>query len=1448
MRTTSGPAQDEDKSINVGVAAHITAASPGGPRYDASLEPETRRSAPNGIWLCQVCAKLIDSDLPRFPADQLRKWKQDAVERAFTAIATARPGARAVGLTPFQLDDADWDFLRALALPEGDDVESVTKRLLEAAAHDIAAFRRAKEWPSHTLSLRLTLQATDGWHNVTLDGVANGIGVPEGVSIVAPPGTGKTTTLVQLADTILSAGHKVPAIVPLGEWSDRLNDFFSFLGRRNAFRPFRPQYLMQLAYHGRLVLLLDGWNELDPASRVRATRDLKALRRDYPLLGIVIGTRQQMLPISGPIVEIQALSEDQQLELALALKGKVGEALVDQAWRTAGLRELIAIPLYLNALLARTPEAAFPQTKEEVLRLFVTQHEQAPEKAEILHKELFGFHTDMLIGLGVEANRAANTMISDSNARRAIYDVEARLTAQGQLTVLPQPTRVLDVLVDSHALVRSSAGDGGVSFQHQQFQEWYASLDVECQMREAAQGNAKVRKRLGTVVLNWPRWEESILFACERLSRNGAAGAQAVAAAVLDALAIDPMLAAEMIYRAAPEVWEQVKQKTIAFAASWHEQGKVERGARFMVTTGRPEFAPYIWPLISSKDTQVYLRVLRTARRLRPSVLGPDAKKRLSELPEDSRQYVLAEIGHRGGFDAMELAADLAKTDPSPHVVVEIVQSLQFRRADRHVSEILRVASDEVWTLVATKGYPNELADASLNARLAELRRARIANETDPIRAIEFFAQWNGGEPSAGERIKQLIQSVDFPVENQHAGAAVHHAFDAFPQQTASALMSRIAAGLELPRGAEEFLKDAPPLDDGPVAAAALNKATPERIARTAFKVIGPKTVGVMMEQLFALDTEFEQKGQAVGEAERTEYLRLMNGILASRDPCFFVALLQRAGSDNPRRIQLMADLLSRHAKGDDSDLLMVGENVRNRLGEVLDEWIGKLLASPHANRHQFSHVACAAGRLREPKLVSGLQQMLERDLADWARARQEYARSGRRAVLTPDVTHSWTLQYRTAFGAIGGAQVIALMRSYLPDLRFGLDAACALMEIWNREHPTDKDRHFAPWHNFSEVRARRKQRENTQHPMPTCDSAEVIFEVTRELGTRDKDDATQRHAIGLAKIGLHLPHGTKRDEVETLLNLPQPYAIKQGLLTAAAMVGEIISAETLLAGTRELLGIAKKESWRLDENHGELMGWIELFAFSDQPGVVLNAIDLLPAAHRHAWRLHRLLSALGESPHLDVLPVLVTLAKRDAELLKDYHWLNAMIALATEESARALLELICDGNLTANYRGLDGRQLSQHLARLGEKFPLIQDEMLRRYAGISNGQPKAILESALIEIADEPIILALIQAYAIDGRPFGGGLFKALRHLAIGQRPAAAWPGAYEEFGVPLTALRKKFFGMLKESGAQSSLAEACLIAVDELRDEHGRIDDEPRHPDIESGRAWPKEAKAIG
>jgi hypothetical protein len=74
-RETCEAHSDEDKAINTGFAAHITGASPGGPRYDPSLSTRKRRSAINGIWLCGYCAKLIDSDTQKYTVELLRKWK-----------------------------------------------------------------------------------------------------------------------------------------------------------------------------------------------------------------------------------------------------------------------------------------------------------------------------------------------------------------------------------------------------------------------------------------------------------------------------------------------------------------------------------------------------------------------------------------------------------------------------------------------------------------------------------------------------------------------------------------------------------------------------------------------------------------------------------------------------------------------------------------------------------------------------------------------------------------------------------------------------------------------------------------------------------------------------------------------------------------------------------------------------------------------------------------------------------------------------------------------------------------------------------------------------------------------------------------------------------------------------------------------------------------------------
>jgi hypothetical protein len=90
-KLTSGPQVNPTKALNIGVAAHITAASPGGPRYDVRLSSDERKSIENGIWLCQNCAKLADNDAQRYTGDLLLEWKKLSEQAALLEIDNLLP-------------------------------------------------------------------------------------------------------------------------------------------------------------------------------------------------------------------------------------------------------------------------------------------------------------------------------------------------------------------------------------------------------------------------------------------------------------------------------------------------------------------------------------------------------------------------------------------------------------------------------------------------------------------------------------------------------------------------------------------------------------------------------------------------------------------------------------------------------------------------------------------------------------------------------------------------------------------------------------------------------------------------------------------------------------------------------------------------------------------------------------------------------------------------------------------------------------------------------------------------------------------------------------------------------------------------------------------------------------------------------------------------------------
>ena len=80
------------------MAAHITAAPPGGPRFDPALSAEQRRAPGNGMWLCQNCAKKVDNDLTRYTEAALREWKAKAEAAAYALVGKASSSVVSTGL------------------------------------------------------------------------------------------------------------------------------------------------------------------------------------------------------------------------------------------------------------------------------------------------------------------------------------------------------------------------------------------------------------------------------------------------------------------------------------------------------------------------------------------------------------------------------------------------------------------------------------------------------------------------------------------------------------------------------------------------------------------------------------------------------------------------------------------------------------------------------------------------------------------------------------------------------------------------------------------------------------------------------------------------------------------------------------------------------------------------------------------------------------------------------------------------------------------------------------------------------------------------------------------------------------------------------------------------------------------------------------------------------
>lgn len=107
-KLTIGAAETaNDATASVGIAAHVCAAAPGGPRYDTSMTAEERKSIDNCIWLCGSHSIIIDRDPVKYPKELLRQWKQDAETYAAYMVESQKNILEEIQKNNFDIVDTD---------------------------------------------------------------------------------------------------------------------------------------------------------------------------------------------------------------------------------------------------------------------------------------------------------------------------------------------------------------------------------------------------------------------------------------------------------------------------------------------------------------------------------------------------------------------------------------------------------------------------------------------------------------------------------------------------------------------------------------------------------------------------------------------------------------------------------------------------------------------------------------------------------------------------------------------------------------------------------------------------------------------------------------------------------------------------------------------------------------------------------------------------------------------------------------------------------------------------------------------------------------------------------------------------------------------------------------------------------------------------------------------
>jgi hypothetical protein len=590
-----------------------------------------------------------------------------------------------------------------IPLAEFENLSEILPRIRRAAAKLLDAWKDERQFESHPLIDLALEEYGTGTTAVRLSDIPPRLSAGDRCWLTGAPGAGKTFFLITIASALIETDLLIPVLVSLRDLSHRGDKLLDWIASEPSFQEqgISEAELANAASAGKLLILLNGWNEIARNTWMATVGTIKSFVRQMPGSAVLVASRQppdRDFKFSAREFRIRPLSGNE-------IRKAIRQARLDDADRHAdlilasnALFEIAAVPLFLQAMIQEMKaNNKLPLGKQAMLRRMieraVEEHRSALEHGDV-RQHAFRY----LRNLAWDTTGAGSTTLPDREARLAISNTVSELKQEALLGEAPAPPEILEQLRAGHLLV--SGSDGDVAFTHQLIQEHFAATGITSVLGEAINGNLVFPRESLTDY----QWEQPLFLALEDLAEENRTAEIRI---VLDWFRFVDFEAACRMAGVVSDFWPEIRdlfEPVIRHLARLENVNARWLAARCAAATGQAEFQDLVWAALEGhpKGSSDCFEGISPTFLLR--ALGEGFVEKLLQVPEEEfRLRALALAGQSPSVESLCLSEILAIRDPAPTVRRLAFRQLFISGRSGWLRRFLQDVQGEGWSLDALR-------------------------------------------------------------------------------------------------------------------------------------------------------------------------------------------------------------------------------------------------------------------------------------------------------------------------------------------------------------------------------------------------------------------------------------------------------------------------------------------------------------------------------------------------------------------------------------------------------------------------------------------------------------------------------------------------------------------------------------------------------------------------